>query len=78
LVGTKLDIADQDESKRTVQFQEALELAQSLNLSGVIETSSKDCEKTVGMLDDLNDCFSMCAINCYDISVAKHKARMAM
>lgn len=76
LVGTKLDIADLDESKRAVTFEEALELATSLNLSGVIETSSKDCEKTVGMQEDLNDCFSMSAINCYDISVAKHKAKM--
>ena len=42
----------------------------------MIETSSKDCDETVGRREDLNDCFSMSAINCYDISVAKHKARM--
>ena len=71
LVGTKLDIADKDESKRAVKFQEALDLAISLNLSGLVETSSKDCEKRVGMKEDLNDSFSICAINCYDLSLAK-------
>ena len=72
MVGTKVDIADKDESRRMVTFQEALDVATSLNLSGFVETSSKECENTVGMFEDLTDCFSMCAINCYDTSVAKH------
>jgi GTPase SAR1 family protein len=70
LVGTKLDLVDQDESLRAVDYEEALHLGKKLNLSSVIETSSKNTE-ILGSIDDINDVFSICALNCFDMSIDK-------
>jgi len=48
-----------------VTYEEALDLAKRLNISSVIETSSKNT-MDIGMVDDINDVFSICALNCYD------------
>jgi hypothetical protein len=53
-----------------VTFDEALTLARKLNLFSVIETSAKEVQR-MEMINDLNDVFSMCALNCYDISIEK-------
>lgn len=66
LVGTKLDIVMRDESKRQVKFKDALALATRLNLAGVVETSAKESNKTVGMMEDINDCFMITATSCFD------------
>ena len=42
LVGTKLDIALKEDYKRQVAWSEAVALAEKLNLTGVLEVSSKD------------------------------------
>lgn len=54
LVGTKLDIVKNEcQNSREVSFMEAVELANRLNLAGVVETSAK-CPS---MIEDINDCF---------------------
>lgn len=58
-------------------YEEALDLAKRLNISSVIETSSKNT-MDIGMVDDINDVFSICALNCYDQSIDKHKNRMGV
>lgn len=55
-----------DESKRQVKFKDALALATRLNIAGVVETSAKEANKTVGMIDDINDCFMITATSCFD------------
>jgi hypothetical protein len=75
LVGTKLDKVRADPNERKVSFQEALDLAKKLNLFSVIETSAKETSR-LDMMEDLNDVFSMCALNCYDTSVEKQKAKL--
>jgi hypothetical protein len=65
LVGTKLDIVKKDPSKRAVTSEEALALAKKLNLYSFIETSAQD------QVQEIDDTFGMCAINCYDIMYAK-------
>lgn len=72
LIGTKLDLVIKDESRREVQFEEALRLARRLNCSAFIETSSKD-EQTMGVLDGLFDGFLICALNCYETSLRVSK-----
>ena len=73
LVGTKLDLVHKDERQRKVKFEEALALARKLNCSAFIETSAKD-DKTMGVIDGLNDCFLICALNCYENSLRTHMA----
>lgn len=68
LVGTKLDIVRNRESKREVLFTDALKLADRLNLYAAVETSAQDD------IEEINNLFSMCAINCFDISRAKQRA----
>ena len=68
LVGTKLDLVQKDESLRQVSFEEGLTLARRLNCAAFIETSSKD-DKTIGVMDGLNDSFLICAVNCYDMTM---------
>ena len=75
LVGTKLDKVSADPSERKVLFQEALNLARKLNLYSVIETSAKESMR-LDTIEDLNDVFSMCALNCYDTSVEKQRAKL--
>ena len=55
-----------DESKREVKFKDALAMATRLNIAGVVETSAKECNKTVGMLEAINDIFMITATSCYD------------
>jgi hypothetical protein len=54
-----------DRTKRAVRADEALNLATKLNLYAVLETSALDQQQ------EIDDVFGMCAINCYDILVAR-------
>ena len=74
LVGTKLDKVRDDPNERKVTYQEALDLGKKLNLYSVIETSAKE-QMRLDMIEDLNDVFSMCALNCYEISIEKYKSK---
>lgn len=60
-----------------VTFEEALKLARKLNLFSMIETSSKESQR-MDMIEDFNDIFSMCALNCYDISIEKQRAKLGI
>ena len=44
-------------------------------MSSVIETSSKNI-LDLAMVDDINDVFSICALNCFDHSIDKHKKKI--
>lgn len=69
-MGTKLDIVNQKDYKRQVTSDEAIAFARKLSLSGFIETSAKD-SKTLGMAEDVDDCFLLCAYNCFHNSIEK-------
>ena len=73
ICGTKLDLVRKNESLREVQFEEALDLAKRLNCCALIETSSKD-DKTMEIVESLNDCFLISAFNCYETSQRRPKA----
>jgi GTPase SAR1 family protein len=60
LVGTKLDMEDE----RQVEYDEAIAMAEQLNLAGVIETSAKTGSKDT--TEDINDCFRILALNCFE------------
>ena len=64
LVGTKLDVVKQVPSKRQVDFQEAKRLAKKLNLSAVLEISSKEEQWTGNgkAITDVASCFMMAAL----------------
>lgn len=46
-----------------MQYDDALDLAQKLNLAGVIETSAKT--ENAATREDINDCFRIVALNIY-------------
>ena len=50
-----------------------MSLARKLNCAAFIETSAKD-DKTMGVLDGLNDTFLLCALNCYENQMKVHMA----
>lgn len=43
----------------------------------MIEVSSKNTH-TLGMIDDINDVFSICALNCFDMSIDKQKTKLGI
>ena len=54
------------EDERQVEYDEAIAMAEQLNLAGVIEVSAKN--GSIDTSEDINDCFKILALNCFEKS----------